>query len=267
MKTCHLYQALINVLQAHSLFYASQSTFHPNHQQSSQQPNGPHPFARSHGHHHQPHTILSVLRADENAILQRKANIRRFGAGWLRPPGVPKTLQGMADERAEREEQESAANREFALAEAQAAAEAEALEREQEGMAMGGGEQQLERNLDDDVPDADEDDDAGEDWIDDEQEMDEEGMPDMEEEGDGDYAEAGRDLDEDVPEAGSYQHTDTDLEDESSEEDEMPPATFREVGNTGGGGVLGASVFGSSPAIRIPRGTRRSGSGGHRREN
>lgn len=49
-------------------------------------------------------TLLSVLRADEVTILTRKANIRRFGAGWLRPMGVGKTLQGMADEMAEREE-------------------------------------------------------------------------------------------------------------------------------------------------------------------
>ena len=174
----------------------------------------------------------------------------------------------MADERAEREEQESAANREYALAEAQAAAEAEALEREQEGMQVDDGQQALERDLDDDVPDAEEIDDGGEDWVDDEQDLDDDAMlPVMEDEGDGDYTEGGRDLDEDVPEAGSYQHTDTDYEDESSEEDAAPSATFRDVGNTGNGGVLGSSVFGSSPAMRIPRGTRRSGIGAQRREN
>lgn len=51
-----------------------------------------------------PRTLLSVLRADELTVLTRKANIRRFGAGWLRPMGVGKTLQGLADEMAEREE-------------------------------------------------------------------------------------------------------------------------------------------------------------------
>lgn len=183
----------------------------------------------------------------------------------------------MADERAEREEQESAANREFALAEAQAAAEAEALEREQEGMAMGDGEQQgLERDLDEDVPDADveEADEYGEAWTDDEVGMDEDGegmIPGMEDEGDGDYAEGegegGRDLDEDVPEAGSYQHTDTELEDESSDEGEVPTAGFGQTGNRGSAGVLQSSVFGSSPAMRVPSGARRSGSGRLRREN
>ena len=210
-----------------------------------------------------------MLRADENAVTNRKANIRRFGAGWLRPPGIPKTLQGMADERAEREEQEIAAQREFAQAEAQAAAEAEALEREQHGMVMGERPEFLERDLDDDVPDADEDDGAAEDWVDDEQDLDDEGiLPAMEAEGEGDYAEdgGGRDLDDDVPEAGSYQHTDTEAEDESSDDSRLPTTAFREVGNTGSGGVLGASVFGSSPAVRVQRGARRSG-GGQMREN
>lgn len=228
-----------------------------------------HGHPHQHGPRSQTRTLLSVLRADENALTNRKANIRRFGAGWLRPPGIPKTLQGMADERAEREEQESAAQREFALAEAQAAAEAEALEREQHAMAMGEGPQELERDLDDDVPDADDDDAAADEWVDDEQDLDDEGMlPGMEEEGEGDYADegVGRDLDDDVPEAGSYQHTDTEVEDESSNDGALPTTAFREVGNAGGAGVLGASVFGSSPAVRVQRSARRSG-GGQMREN
>lgn len=169
------------------------------------------------------------------------------------------------------------------------------MEREQEqaGLVMGEGEGEQgteERDLDDEVPDAD----AGEDgyregygegygspWTDEEDLAEDEenafengrgGLPSMEVEGDGDYAEGGegeRDLDEDVPEAGSYQHTDTELEDESSDGGEIPvpSASFREVGNGGPGGVLGSSVFGSSPALRVPRGARRSGSGPQRREN
>lgn len=131
----------------------------------------------------------SALLADENAIATRKANIRRFGAGWLRPPGVAKTLQGMEDEQLEREEQEAAAlryilglclvyywnglhaddlNREQALAEAQHAAEEEAeaaarllLQQQQQGE----GQQQTttdprrgmnaeERDLDAEIPEA-----------------------------------------------------------------------------------------------------------------
>ena len=261
-----------NINQAHSLVYPSASTFHSNHAPSAQHPNGPRPFGRPWAHH-QPRTLLSVLTADENAILNRKKNIRRFGAGWLRPLGVPKTLQGMDDERAEREEQERAANRDFEYYEAHRAAEAEAMARDQEGMAPSEEEQQgLERDLDDDVPDADAD--AEDEEYEPYEDFDEpdggwdSGMvavPTLEEEGDGDYVEGERDLDGDVPEAGSYQHTDTELEDESSEEGEA--AAFRGVDNTSIRGVLGNSVFGSSPALRVPGGARRSGSGAQPREN
>ena len=167
------------------------------------------------------------------------------------------------------------------------------MEREQEqaGIMMGeaegeGGEQGMEeRDLDDEVPDADAGEEYGEGygspWTDEEDMAEDEenafengrsGLPSMEVEGDGDYAEGeegGRDLDEDVPEAGSYQHTDTELEEDSSDGGDIPvpSASFREVGNGGAGGVLGSSVFGSSPALRVPRGARRSGSGPQRREN
>ena len=55
--------------------------------------------------------MLSTLLADERAVELRKANVRRFGAGWIKPPGLSKTLQGMQDEQAEREEQEAVAER------------------------------------------------------------------------------------------------------------------------------------------------------------
>ena len=56
-------------------------------------------------------SVLNTLRADEHLIAVRKANIASFGATWLKPPGVPRTLQGMLDERVEREEQEAAMQR------------------------------------------------------------------------------------------------------------------------------------------------------------
>ena len=259
--------------QAYSLVYPSPSTFHSNHSPSSQQPNGPQHFGRS--SHYQPRNLLSVLRADENAILNRKRNIRRYGAGWLRPPGVPKTLQGMDDERAEREEQERAANRDFEYYEAHRAAEAEARAQAQERMALDEGEQQgQERDLDDDVPDADADIDVEDEDYEPYEDFDEPdggwetgmvAVPTMEEEDDGDYAEGERDLDEGVPEASSYQHTDTELEDESSDEGEA--AAFTEVGNTDVRGVLGSSVFGSSPALRVPGGRSMNRSEAPSREN
>lgn len=111
-----LHQA--NLYQAHSLYYPSLSTHQP--PPPSQNPQNPNNILSRTPAVNQYHrtdtpipvrTALSILRADENTVAIRKANIRRFGAGWLRPLGVGKTLQGMADERAEREEQEGVAQR------------------------------------------------------------------------------------------------------------------------------------------------------------
>lgn len=147
----------------------------------------------------------------------------------------------------------------MAMLEAQATAEAEGdeegVEAEEEGLG--------ERDLDEDVPEADG-------WVDDGDEL-EEGMP--MDEGEGDYAfgvdgATERDLDEEVPEAGSYQHTDTEVEDESSEGEGR--ASFGRPGRqslASSGGALGSSVFGSSPILSV--GGRRSGGMGSRmgREN
>lgn len=107
----------------------------------------------------------------------------------------------------------------------------------------------------------------------------------MNDEGEGDYAEQ-PDLDDDVPEAGSYQHTDTEVEDDSSVDEPLgvgvgdrrttfettQDAVERSVrmGTGGGGsGVLGSSVFGSSPVVQMSyQGRRASGGGrGRGREN
>ena len=103
-----------NALQPHTLWYPSLST-HPRPRSPSTSDTSLNPHSPTHQHRHVTNTLqnpqrtlLSILRADENLIAQRKQNIRRFGAGWLRPPGVAKTLQGMDDEKAEREEVESA---------------------------------------------------------------------------------------------------------------------------------------------------------------
>ncbi|KAI9671217.1 MAG: hypothetical protein M1817_003724 [Caeruleum heppii] len=62
-------------------------------------------------HHHGlpragPDPTLTHLHAEESHIAARKTNIQRFGAGWLKPPGVAKTLQAAHEERVEREEVE-----------------------------------------------------------------------------------------------------------------------------------------------------------------
>ena len=108
----------------------------------------------------------------------------------------------------------------------------------------------------------------------------------MNDEGDGDYADQA-DLDDDVPEAGSYQHTDTEVEDSSSVDEPLGPMgggdrrtaiempqdaverSMRIGAVAGGSGVLGSSVFGSSPVVQMSYHSRRaSGAGrGRGREN
>ncbi|MCJ1459623.1 hypothetical protein MMC28_010002 [Mycoblastus sanguinarius] len=272
----------------HTLWYPSLSTHPPPHNQTTPDTNNgtPHHQHPQRHQHAQPpqRTLLSVLRADENTVLHRKANIRRFGAGWLRPPGVSKTLQGMVDERAEREDADNAREREFALASAQAAAQ-EMAGAEGEGgedlAVEGAGEEGEERDLDEEVPDAEADGEAewsDEDGEDEDMEGGEEGMG-MEEEGDGDYGptvvtnrgEGSGDLDDEIPEAeaGSYEHTDTEVEDESSEDEggRVSGSAFGQARLRGDvvardSGVLGSSVFGSSPVRN--RDVGRSGRG---REN
>jgi hypothetical protein len=169
-------------------------------------------------------------------------------------------------------------NREAALAEAQAAAEAlaaregDGVEGEGEGNAEadGGEDHADERDLDDDIPEADE---TG-DWVDSDAE--DEALPmhevdgdfpadgvrirlmgngemDMDQSGLGEEA-MGRDLDDDVPDAGSYQHTDTDLEETSSEimdAVEVSGLGAAELGvgrsSLAGRASIGSSVFRSSP--------------------
>ncbi|KAK5120122.1 hypothetical protein LTR85_006603 [Meristemomyces frigidus] len=215
----------------------------------------------AHAHHRQPNhrqrdeaerkahntrSPLALLAADEAAIAQRKAAIRNFGAYWIRPPGVTKTLQATNEEEAERLEQEEMARQERGLMDMQAQQQLqEARERATEAAAeaddaAAAGE---ERDLDDDIPEAGEatadlsfneesmmegssqlvvhemaeDDPEAEDGVDYALEEEEAGLTgaarDEEELG----IEHDRDLDDSVPEAGSYQHTDTEVEDTDSE--------------------------------------------------
>ncbi|KAI9725502.1 MAG: hypothetical protein M1828_003173 [Chrysothrix sp. TS-e1954] len=155
-----------------------------------------------------PRSFLSLLDADEEAMFQRKENIARFGATWIRPPGVAKTWQATFDELVERREQEAIAIRDQAREEQEQLAQEAAGSRSPHGIegAMdidGAGEDMegMDRDLDDEVPEADYED----------AELSDEG---------GDGVEGQDDLDADIPEAGSYQHTDTEVEDESTDEEQ-----------------------------------------------
>lgn len=99
---------------------------------------------------------------------RRRLNVSNFGATWLKPPGVVKSLFQMREERREQEEHAEAMRREqlaqeLAEAEAEAAAAAaEAAEALEDGAELVGVEDMDEdmdgggRDLDDDIPDADE---------------------------------------------------------------------------------------------------------------
>lgn len=184
-------------------------------------------------------STLSTLVADENNIFQRKQNVRKFGAGWIRPPGVAKTYQARMDEDAEREEQEILAQREQALLNL-AAAQTDAAN--QETAAQGDEEMaEGERDLDDDVPEAEADESDVSSDIEDSEvaegdtsvldgqsaevtfnedsfiegsmlQADVQHRLEMEEAEISGLLQDERDLDDDVPEAGSYEHTDTEVD-------------------------------------------------------
>lgn len=134
-------------------------------------------------------TSLGRLRADEAYQARRLANISNFGSGWLKPPGIARTLAQMRDEKREAEEHAEAMRREqlaadLVEAEAEAALAAEraaagagaagAVPGEEmsvgammEGLAGGevagmvGDEEEEDQeeeeiDLDDEIPDADE---------------------------------------------------------------------------------------------------------------
>ncbi|KAK5719016.1 hypothetical protein LTR17_015441 [Elasticomyces elasticus] len=186
---------------------------------------------------HNTRAPLALLAADEAAIAARKAAIRNFGAYWIRPPGIPKTLQAMNEEEIERLEMEEQARVEQVNRDLQARQQVlDAQQEDNDPEAEEG-----ERDLDDEIPDAPEtaaDMSFNEESIlegnsilvDQQQQLE---LQEEEEEAQHaveleeaelmgvaqDEEELGieRDLDDSVPEAGSYQHTDTELEESDSD--------------------------------------------------
>ncbi|KAI2471806.1 Apc15p protein-domain-containing protein [Annulohypoxylon bovei var. microspora] len=130
------------------------------------QPHDPQTHRR--GAHLLERSPLARLRADEQNLERRRANVTSFGAAWLKPPGVPKTLHQLREERREAEEHAEALRREQLaqeLAEAEAAGtggDVDAL-LDPQGEGVGEGEDgvmddvQLDgaRDLDEDIPEAD----------------------------------------------------------------------------------------------------------------
>lgn len=110
----------------------------------------PHSSRRHHGQHRSP---LARLRLDEEYMERRKQNIQNYGNAWIKPPGIPKTLYQMREEKREQEEHQEALRRE-ALAQELADAEAEGAAELLQGEGMDG-EMDEVRDLDDLVPEAD----------------------------------------------------------------------------------------------------------------
>jgi Apc15p protein len=189
--------------QAHSLWYTPVNGYFVSSGSDPQAQDTPNSLSQNSNHYQSVHgsrrgnnrnNYLTQLQLDEEFVVQRKLNIQRFGAAWIRPPGVPKTYQMVMDEQAEREEAEAQAAREAQMMQGVEEAEFDAVEEEDEG---------AEQDLDDQIPEA-------EDLVgDDEEELaeEDEGMDEQ-------------DLDDDVPEAGSYQHTDTEQSDDDEDDDD-----------------------------------------------
>ncbi|KAJ5885618.1 Anaphase-promoting complex subunit 15/MND2 [Penicillium tannophilum] len=160
---------------------------------------------------------LAALAMEERALRARKQNIASFGYSWIKPAGCSKTMLGMKEEEAEREE---------ALAAAAAEINAEGMMEDDMGMTQGeeGEEvdQGMERDLDDEIPDADAEGliEEGEEGLEEEDVVDEEG-----------YME--RDLDDDIPEgypdddyeeSGLYEQDDEDFDNQPDLDAEIPEA-------------------------------------------
>ncbi|CAG8161243.1 unnamed protein product [Penicillium salamii] len=188
-----------------------------------------------------PGNTLAALAAEERKLRARKLHIASFGYSWIRPAGCAKTMLGMKEEEAEREEAMQAAAAEMEAAEGgilddTTHPEEEGMERDldeeipnaeeepsglieegEEGLEEEG--EYMERDLDDDIPEGFVDDEyEGSGLYDDDDDDDFDNQPDL----DADIPEESeRDLDDEIPDAeGSpeeWQHTDS--EEELSEDD------------------------------------------------
>lgn len=128
---------------------------------------------------------LSALLLEERALRARKQNIASFGYSWIKPAGCTKTMLGMKEEEAEREEAMAAAAAEMAAT----AADPSFMDGPQMDMD-GQNDQIMERDLDDYIPEAD-----GEGLVEEGEEGLEEDYNEDDEDGFMD-----RDLDDDIPE-------------------------------------------------------------------
>ncbi|KAK4455008.1 Apc15p protein-domain-containing protein [Podospora aff. communis PSN243] len=177
---------------SHSLWYTSSRNPHPpilapSHPDATTDnlPGAAHPRMRPGHPHSAAHIIersaLGRLRDDERTNDRRRGNVANLGHTWLKPPGVTKTLFQLREERREAEEHAEAMRREMLAQELAEAEAGGALPMEGGEGVLGvdgeGDEDMMEeegaRDLDDEIPDAD-DGGFGFDGASDEEEEDEE---------------------------------------------------------------------------------------------
>lgn len=153
---------------------------------------------------------LAILANEERILEQRKQAIQTYGYSWLKPAGCNKTMLGRREEEIEREEVERQL-REVELQERNAAEVEEAermAQQEQQRVREDRGEvitgEEGDRDLDDEVPDMD----AQDEFDEDEEDEDEDNESD---------------LDDDIPEGdNSYAYDTTRDPDTGSEDSEFP---------------------------------------------
>ncbi|KAG0130241.1 hypothetical protein HOY82DRAFT_609752 [Tuber indicum] len=150
---------------------------------------------------------LTQLALDEESVYQRKVNIQRFGATWIKPPGILKTYQVELDEEKERSE----AERQAMMEDVEVTGEDGAFDETVGEIAVEGDEGETGADLDADIPEADSYDEDDEDEDDEDEDDLDDGL-DLDGHGDGDEV----DLDAEVPEA----ETETLWDDSDDDEDE-----------------------------------------------
>jgi hypothetical protein len=163
---------------------------------------------------------IATLAAEERSLRARKLNIASFGYSWIKPAGCAKTMLGMKEEEAEREEALQAAAAEMEAAEGEGIMDDDiGMQREEVEEDEG-----MERDLDDDIPNAEEEASG----------LIEEGEEGLEEDDIGDegsYME--RDLDDDIPEgfpdddyggSGLYDEEEDDFDNQPDLDAEIPAA-------------------------------------------
>lgn len=217
-------------MQSHELWYGSSQpsgsspSYNSNPSDPTQQPS-----SRRHGNNNNnnhlngrtlisstaPSNTLAALSLEECALRARKQNIASFGYAWIKPAGCAKTMLGMREEEAEREEAANALAAEMNAAfmddggPGQAGPGAARLGADGEEAGQDDDDQMLERDLDDDIPDADADGlvEEGEEGLEEEEDVDEDGLMQ-------------RDLDDDIPETFPDDDDDDDDDDEDDEDED-----------------------------------------------